>query len=337
MPSATRSQILRPTATSIASQLPEPGGDGDTIKNWSSLIGIITAIVGNVLIALALNVQRYAHTRLQKARSHSRQRARAALKRMQSGQDGANAVSRRGPYGALGTGEYIGSTQTTAYESMADSGESEPLTASYHSSGSTAHGEGSSDDGEEAHEPASSYLKSPYWWLGQILITLGEMGNFLAYGFAPASIVSPLGVVALISNCIIAPLMFHEKFRARDFWGVVIAVGGVVTVVLSAKQEETQLDPHAVLDAITTLAFEIYLGVTIGLILLLMWASPRYGRRTILIDLGLVGLFGTFCSNKQNIMSRGMLTNFQVVTQLWQQRVYHQCFLRHSGGHSQPQ
>ena len=29
-------------------------------------------------------------------------------------------------------------------------------------------------------------------------MTIGEAGNFLAYGFAPASIVSPLGVVALV-------------------------------------------------------------------------------------------------------------------------------------------
>ncbi|KAJ8124446.1 hypothetical protein O1611_g9194 [Lasiodiplodia mahajangana] len=125
-------------------------------------------------------------------------------------------------------------------------------------------------------------------------MTVGEMGNFLAYGFAPASIVSPLGVVALISNCVIAPLFFGEIFRKRDFWGVVIAVGGAITVVLSAKGEETKLDPHDVWDAITTMAFEIYLGVTIFLIIILMWASPRYGNKTILIDLGLVGLFGGY-------------------------------------------
>lgn len=125
-----------------------------------------------------------------------------------------------------------------------------------------------------------------------MLITVGEMGNFLAYGFAPASIVSPLGVVALVSNCVIAPIFFKETFRPRDFWGVIIAIGGAVTVVLSAKQEETKLGPHEVWDAITTMEFEIYMGVSCSLIALLMWLSPRYGNRTILIDLGLVGLFG---------------------------------------------
>jgi drug/metabolite transporter (DMT)-like permease len=291
-PSLTTTSGLPPAVATSS-----PGDDKETLREWSSLIGIITAIVGNVLIALALNVQRYAHTRLQKERTRVRHRARMALKRSQSGN------SRPGSYGAIGhdrAGDDDGNIDgnTSANETSRYS-ETDPLTASYHfddtarlESGQEGIDEG--EDQDQASKAPSTYLKSPYWWLGQILITLGEMGNFLAYGFAPASIVSPLGVVALISNCIIAPAMFHERFRLRDFWGVVIAVGGVVTVVLSARQEESKLNPHDVWDAITTLEFEIYMAVTVTLIGVLMWASTKYGRRTILIDLGLVGLFGGY-------------------------------------------
>ncbi len=123
-------------------------------------------------------------------------------------------------------------------------------------------------------------------------MTIGETGNFLAYGFAPASIVSPLGVVALISNCVIAPILLKERFRLRDFWGVVVAVAGAIIIVLSAKQQEKKLGPHEIWGAITTTEFEVYMGVTVFLIGMFVWASPRYGNRTILIDLGLVGLFG---------------------------------------------
>lgn len=241
---------------------PPSQSPGKALRNWSSLIGIVTAIVGNVLIALALNVQRYAHTRLNQQRVRVRRRARAALERSQ--------------------GSSYGATDHHADGQGPGDDETPPLSALQHSSA----------DGEPA-KALSMYLKSPYWWLGQILITLGEMGNFLAYGFAPVSIVSPLGVVALISNCIIAPVMFHETFRARDFWGIVIAVAGVVTFVLSANQEETKLEPHDVWEAMTAMEFEIYVAITTLLIVMLMWASGRYGKRTILIDLGLVGLFGT--------------------------------------------
>ncbi|KAI0381021.1 DUF803-domain-containing protein [Hypomontagnella monticulosa] len=252
--------------------------DGSKLGNWSSLIGIITAISGNVLIALALNVQRYSHIQLHRRQIETRKRAKEALKRARDGH--------RNGYGTADTPD--GEAHNNGDEAV-DSADTHPLSQSVQSVDSNLT-ERSYDDSKVA----STYLKSPSWWLGQVLMTIGEMGNFLAYGFAPASIVSPLGVVALISNCVIAPMFFGEAFRKRDFWGVVIAVAGAVTVVLSANQEETKLDPHDVWDAITTMEFEIYMGVSILFIIILMWASPRYGNRTILIDLGLVGLFGGY-------------------------------------------
>ncbi|KAG6199963.1 hypothetical protein E4U10_003675 [Claviceps purpurea] len=294
---ATRLSLTTPAlATPTSSR--GPNDPGEVLEEWSSLIGIVTAIVGNVFIALALNVQRYAHTRLHKERARVRQRARAPSRlSRRNGTAGSygtisaasDALDGRDGDGTRKAGNSSLLSDSAQHEPRRDD-EADPLSNSMQST------ESSDDDGikNEEEKTTSTYLKSPYWWLGQILITVGEMGNFLAYGFAPASIVSPLGVVALISNCIIAPVMFHERFRVRDFWGVVIAVAGVVTVVFSAKQEETKLEPHDVWDAITTTAFEIYLGVTISFIIVLMWASRRYSRRTILIDLGLVGLFGGY-------------------------------------------
>lgn len=284
IPARSVSQFI-PSYTS-PNYLADDGSDGnnnDRLGNWSSFIGIVTAIVGNILIALALNVQRYAHIRLHRERKYARERAKQALKNAKNG-----GGSQRG-YGSLDMPIDESPADHGADNEEVEAAETDPLTQSFRSSGS---GWSENSDDEDMPKVASTYLKSPYWWLGQILITIGEMGNFLAYGFAPASIVSPLGVVALISNCIIAPLFFKERFRKRDFWGVVIAVGGAVTVVFSANTQETKLDPHAVWEHITSTGFEIYMGVTCSLIVLLMWLSPKYGNRTILIDLGLVGLFG---------------------------------------------
>ncbi|KAI0971795.1 magnesium transporter NIPA-domain-containing protein [Xylaria arbuscula] len=255
------------SAATVDDKSGHDGGSG--LGEWSSLIGIVTAIAGNVLIALALNVQRYSHIQLHRKRVE-------ASKRAQNNHRNGGAVSNSSP------AEEEDDDDVTVTETN-------PLTQSFRSDGSNW-----TESSGDTPQAASTYLKSPSWWLGQVLVSVGETGNFLAYGFAPASIVSTLGVVALISNCVIAPIFFGEVFRKRDFWGVLIAVGGAITVVLSAKGEETKLDPHDVWNAITTMAFEIYLGVTVFLIVVLMWASPRYGHRTILIDLGLVGLFGGY-------------------------------------------
>jgi uncharacterized membrane protein len=60
-------------------------------------------------------------------------------------------------------------------------------------------------------------------------------------GFAPASIVAPLGTVAILCNALIAPLVFHETFRLRDFMGIVFSIAGAVTIVLSAKTQEEKV------------------------------------------------------------------------------------------------
>lgn len=43
-----------------------------------------------------------------------------------------------------------------------------------------------------------TYLKSPVWWAGIITMVLGEVGNFAAYAFAPAILVTPLGALSVL-------------------------------------------------------------------------------------------------------------------------------------------
>ena len=57
-----------------------------------------------------------------------------------------------------------------------------------------------------------------------VLMGLGEIGNFMAYGFAPASLVAPLGSVAVIANTIIAVLFLHEPLTLPSMMGVSLVV-----------------------------------------------------------------------------------------------------------------
>lgn len=276
-------------------QLASRHGDTESkLRQWSSFIGIITAIVGNVLISFALNIQRYAHLRLERERerrsadgyrktrerSYGTQQREIAEQRLQLN---LNAPIHDGLHSEHGSHLHAKGTSNGHEPSSQNAS-----LRSRSSSGSTV---GQSEKNVAATD-TKTYLSSPYWWAGIILMIVGEAGNFLAYGFAPASIVSPLGVVALVSNCIIAPCLLKERFRQRDFWGVLVAVGGAVTVVLSAKTSESKMGPHELWTAITRWEFELYLGITAGLIIALMWVSAKYGQKSILIDLGLVGLFG---------------------------------------------
>src|ERR1700712_698910 len=62
------------------------GGKGDSqLQRWSSIIGIVTAIVGNILISFALNIQRYAHIRLHEERQERQERLKRASKNSGNG------------------------------------------------------------------------------------------------------------------------------------------------------------------------------------------------------------------------------------------------------------
>lgn len=253
------------------------GGGGSQLRQWSSFIGIVTAIVGNLLISFALNTQRYAHIRID--REHKEWRKSSMNRRLPSG------------YGATQQEEIAEERSRINLGRKSSNGpQDSSLRPGFEPRKLSTTG-AKEDDDEHGRQ---SYLKSPYWWLGLVLMIIGEAGNFLAYGFAPASIVSPLGVVALISNCLIAPLMLKEHFRKRDLGGVLVAIAGAVVVVLSASSSEQKIGPGELWKTIKRWEFLLYVVLTCLLIAGLLWASPRYGRRTILVDLVLVGLFGGY-------------------------------------------
>ncbi len=56
-----------------------------------------------------------------------------------------------------------------------------------------------SQEAKQIEVGEGAYLRSRLWWTGMVLIAVGEGGNFLSYGFAPASVVAPLGTVVSCS------------------------------------------------------------------------------------------------------------------------------------------
>jgi hypothetical protein len=141
----------------------------------------------------------------------------------------------------------------------------------------------------------SDYLKSRIWWLGFLLMNVGEFGNFISYAFAPASVVAPLGTFALIANCVFAPVMLGEYFRKLDFFGIVVAIIGAVTVVLASNASDTRLGPDELLGAISQTAFIVYSSIYVaGVILLATLSEGSIGRTWVFVDVGLCALFGGF-------------------------------------------
>ncbi|EGO27484.1 hypothetical protein SERLADRAFT_446715 [Serpula lacrymans var. lacrymans S7.9] len=150
----------------------------------------------------------------------------------------------------------------------------------------------------EEEENESDYLKSRLWWFGFSLMNIGELGNFISYAFAPASVVAPLGTFALMANCLVAPLMLGERFRKLDLLGILLAVIGATTVVLSTPSPDgtpPPLTPDALLVAISQRAFQVFCIVyLVGAVILGVLSEGAIGRKVVLVDIGLCAIFGGF-------------------------------------------
>ncbi|GAB5587703.1 hypothetical protein Unana1_02603 [Umbelopsis nana] len=240
--------------------------DSPEVNSW---IGVVISIVGNVLISVALNVQKLAHNRIQK------EYTAIAL----NGSDPTEDAQSEGFFPDDGYPTPRNSEDSLGQDSYDD--QQQAIEAAMKAS-------------PVKHKESNNYLHDPLWWLGIILMVIGELGNFIAYGFAPASTIAPLGTTTLISNVVMAPVILRETFRVQGLVGVLFAVFGASIVVFSSKSEEVALSPELIMEALTQLRSLIYFATSGGLICALTILSPRYGSQSIMIDLGLVAIYGGY-------------------------------------------
>ncbi|KIY72948.1 DUF803-domain-containing protein [Cylindrobasidium torrendii FP15055 ss-10] len=285
----------------------------------STVIGITVAIVGNVLISLALNIQKLAHNRLDEEKTGSGHTTKSpslnendemALEETDSDELSDHTVTliaRRASQSepllpTQAVQQQYGSTEPSSPSGFSrffkrQNVRETAISVDVISPGASNARRKSSEDelSRSSDENETAYLKSKLWWTGFLLMNVGELGNFISYAWAPASVVAPLGTFALIANCFFAPLLIKENFHKRELVGIFLAIVGAVTVVLSSNTSDARLDADGLLHAIAQLPFIIYTAVYIaGAAVLSTLSNKPVGHRYVVIDVGLCALFGGF-------------------------------------------
>lgn len=143
-------------------------------------------------------------------------------------------------------------------------------------------------------EPGLKYTSSRLWWLGVGLMILGEIGNFTAYGFAPATLVAPMGAVSVIVNAGVSSILLGEDFRKRDFGGSLLIIGGGIGLVYYSPHEEKQLNSSTLMAYIFSDIFFMYSGVLMLMLVLLMSIHKRWAREWVVVDLSLCAILGSW-------------------------------------------
>ncbi|XP_048761480.1 NIPA-like protein 2 [Ostrea edulis] len=115
---------------------------------------------------------------------------------------------------------------------------------------------------KNAENPVSvHYTRDPLWWTGILLMGLGEIGNFSAYGFSPASLIAPLGTTTVVANMFLAALFLKEKIKAEHLFGSALAVIGAFLLIAFSAKNERVLNGDEINQALIQLPFVIYICV----------------------------------------------------------------------------
>ncbi|XP_051133797.1 probable magnesium transporter NIPA6 [Andrographis paniculata] len=138
-----------------------------------------------------------------------------------------------------------------------------------------------------------TYLLEPLWWAGMISMIVGEIANFVAYIYAPAVLVTPLGALSIIVSSVLAHFMLKEQLRQMGVLGCISCIVGSIVIVIHAPEEHTPSSVLEVWELATQPAFLIYVAATLSVVIVLMLHfEPLYGQTNILVYLGICSLMG---------------------------------------------
>jgi magnesium transporter len=149
---------------------------------------------------------------------------------------------------------------------------------------------------EKYHEEAGEgygYLKNAWWWLGMILMILGEICNFVAYAFTDAILVTPLGALSVVVTTVLSAIFLKERLSFVGKVSCFICILGSIVIVLNAPEQAAVARIQEMQHYVIAPGFLSYAGVIIvGSICVAFFVAPKYGKKSMLVYLSICSLIG---------------------------------------------
>ncbi|CAL4894319.1 unnamed protein product [Urochloa decumbens] len=162
-----------------------------------------------------------------------------------------------------------------------------------------------------------SYLMEPLWWVGMITMIVGEVANFVAYAFAPAVLVTPLGALSIIVSAVLAHFILNERLHALGVLGCVMCIAGSVVIVIHAPQEQEITSVREIWNMATQPAFLLYVASVIVIVFVLVfYFSPLYGQSNVLIYTAICSLMGSLSVMSVKALGTSLKLTFEGTNQL---------------------
>ncbi|KAI5603558.1 hypothetical protein Peur_039090 [Populus x canadensis] len=162
-----------------------------------------------------------------------------------------------------------------------------------------------------------SYLLEPLWWLGMITMIVGEVANFVAYAFAPAVLVTPLGALSIIVSAVLAHFILNEKLHQLGILGCVMCIAGSIVIVIHAPQESPITSVQEIWSMATQPAFLLYVGSVIVLVFIMIFHfAPQCGHSNVLVFTGICSFMGSLSVMSVKAVGTALKLTFEGNNQL---------------------
>ncbi|KAM3601229.1 uncharacterized protein V6R79_009407 [Siganus canaliculatus] len=146
-----------------------------------------------------------------------------------------------------------------------------------------------------AGDGGHGYLKDWLWWGGLLTMGAGEVCNFAAYMFAPATLVTPLGALSVLISAVLSSHLLGEVLNVVGKLGCLLCVLGSVLLVIHAPQEQEVTSLRDMTDKLLQPGFLVYMSVLLALCAaLVLYFAPRVGNSNIFIYISICSLLGAF-------------------------------------------
>ncbi|XP_066366096.1 probable magnesium transporter NIPA3 isoform X1 [Miscanthus floridulus] len=150
-----------------------------------------------------------------------------------------------------------------------------------------------------------------------ITMIVGEIANFVAYAFAPAVLVTPLGALSIIVSAVLAHFILNERLHALGVLGCVMCIAGSVVIVIHAPQEQEITSVREIWNMATQPAFLLYVASVIVIVfVLLFYFSPLYGQSNVLIYTAICSLMGSLSVMSVKALGTSLKLTFKGTNQL---------------------
>ncbi|XP_053311168.1 magnesium transporter NIPA2 [Spea bombifrons] len=168
-----------------------------------------------------------------------------------------------------------------------------------------------------AGQGGHAYLKEGLWWAGLLSMGAGEVANFAAYAFAPATLVTPLGALSVLVSAILSSYFLNEKLNIHGKIGCLLSILGSTVMVIHAPKEEEIENLNAMSVKLADPGFLLFATVVVIISLILIFVvGPRHGQSNILVYIticSVIGALSVSCVKGLGIAIKGFFAGEPIV------------------------